>query len=395
MASILDRDTLNAFVRETHAELPGAAGGPLSGLTFGAKDIYSVAGHRVTFGNPTWLATHEAATATAPAVARLVAAGATMVGKTHTAELTYSLSGENLHYGMPANPAAPGRDCGGSSSGSASATAGGLVDFALGSDTGGSVRLPASFCGLYGIRPSHGRISLEGCCPLGPSFDTAGWFARDAHLLEQVGRVLLEDSAPASEPGRLLRAEDAFAMAGAEVTAALAPALARVESLLGPAQPVTVAAEGLADWGGNVFRIVQGWEAWQSLGGWIREHRPTLGPGVKERFEWAATVERGAFLAASSRREEIARRLDRLLADGAVLVLPTTPGVALRAGTPAAEVDDFRGRALAILCIAGLARLPQVTLPFATMQGCPLGLSLVAARGQDTMLLSLARRLSA
>lgn len=394
MPSILERDTLNAFVRETHAELPGASGGPLAGLSFGAKDIYAVAGHRVTFGNPVWLTTHGAASETAAAVARLVAAGATMAGKTHTAELTYSLSGENLHYGMPANPAAPGRDCGGSSSGSASATAGGLVDFALGSDTGGSVRLPASFCGLYGVRPSHGRVPLDGACPLAPSFDTAGWFARDPRLLEAVGRVLLEDAAPARACTRLLRAEDAFALAGAEVGAALAPALARVESLLGAAQPVTVATEGLLDWGGNVFRVIQGWEAWQSLGGWIREHRPTLGPGVKERFEWAATVDRGAFLAASSRREDIARRLARLLADGAVLALPTAPGVALRAGAPATEVDDFRARALAILCIAGLARLPQVTLPLASLQGCPLGLSLVAARGQDTMLLELACRLS-
>lgn len=394
MPSILERDTLNAFVRETHAELPGAPGGPLAGLSFGAKDIYAVAGHRVTFGNPVWLDTHGVASETAAAVARLVAAGATMAGKTHTAELTYSLSGENLHYGMPANPAAPGRDCGGSSSGSASATAGGLVDFALGSDTGGSVRLPASFCGLYGVRPSHGRVPLEGACPLAPSFDTAGWFARDPRLLEAVGRVLLEDAAPARACTRLLRAEDAFALAGAEVGAALAPALARVESLLGAAQPVTVATEGLLDWGGNVFRVIQGWEAWQSLGGWIREHRPTLGPGVRERFEWAATVDRGALLAASSRREDIARRLDRLLADGAVLALPTAPGVALRAGAPATEVDDFRARALAILCIAGLARLPQVTLPLASLQGCPLGLSLVAARGQDTMLLELASRLS-
>jgi len=184
-------------------------------------------------------------------------------------------------------------------------------------------------------------------------------------------------------------------MAGEAVATALAPALARVEALLGEAQPVTVAAEGLSDWGGNVFRLVQGWEAWQSLGGWIREQRPSLGPGVRERFEWASTVDRGAHLAASSRREDIARRLDRLLADGAVLALPTAPGIALRQGADAAEVDDFRARALAILCIAGLGRLPQVTLPLATLDGCPLGLSLVAARGQDTLLLELARRLAA
>jgi amidase len=394
MPSILDRDTFNSFVRETHAELAGAASGSLAGLTFGAKDIYDVQGHRCTFGNPTWLATHAPAPHTAVAVRQLVAAGATLVGKTQTAELTYSLNGENIHYGSVLNPNAPGRDTGGSSSGSAAATAAGLVDFALGSDTGGSVRLPASFCGLYGMRPSHGRVSLEGACPLGPSFDTAGWFARDAALFEKVGRVLLGDDAPAAVPGRLLLAADAFERAGGTVGDALQGAVAKVESVLGKAESVTVATEGLDDWGMNVFRVIQAHEAWQSLGAWITEHQPQLGPGVKERFAWASTVDRGMLLAAASKREEIARRMERLLAGNAVLVLPTSPGIAPRIGAPSAEIDDFRARALAILCIAGLARLPQVSLPMATLDGCPLGLSLVAGRGNDTMLLALARKLA-
>jgi amidase len=394
MHSILDRDTFNSFVRETHAELAGAASGPLAGLTFGAKDIYDVEGHRCTFGNPTWLETHAPAKQTAVAVRQLVAAGASLAGKTQTAELTYSLNGENIHYGSVLNPNAPGRDTGGSSSGSAAATAAGLVDFALGSDTGGSVRLPASFCGLYGMRPSHGRVSLEGACPLGPSFDTAGWFARDAALFEKVGRVLLGDDAPAAAPGRLLLATDAFERAGSTVAGALGAAVAKVESVLGKAEAVTVATEGLDEWGMNVFRVVQAHEAWQSLGAWITEHKPQIGPGVKERFAWAATVDRGMLLAAASKREEITRRMERLLAGNAVLVLPTSPGIAPKIGAPAAEIDDFRARALAILCIAGLARLPQVTLPLATLDGCPLGLSLVAARGNDTMLLDLARKLA-
>ncbi|MEI6320528.1 MAG: amidase [Pseudomonadota bacterium] len=394
MPSILDRDTFNAFVRETHAELAGATAGPLAGLTFGAKDIYDVAGHRVTFGSPTWLETHGPAARTAVAVQQLVDAGASLAGKTQTAELTYSLNGENVHYGSVLNPNAPGRDTGGSSSGSAAATAAGLVDFALGSDTGGSVRLPASFCGLYGMRPSHGRVSLDGACPLGPSFDTAGWFARDAAVLEKVGRVLLGDTAPAATPGRLLLASDAFERAGAPVGAALQAAVAKVESMLGQAEAVTLAADGLDDWGMNVFRVVQAHEAWQSLGAWITEHKPQIGPGVKERFAWASTVDRGMLLAAASKREEIARRMERLLAGNAVLVLPTSPGIAPKIGAPSAEIDDFRARALAILCIAGLARLPQVSLPMATLDGCPLGLSLIAGRGNDTLLLDLARKLA-
>ena len=153
-----------------------------------------------------------------------------MVGKTQTDEMAYSLNGENVHYGTPANPRAPGRIPGGSSSGSASAVAGGLVDFALGTDCGGSVRLPASYCGIYGIRTTHGLVPVDGVVDLAASFDTVGWFARDAKTMQQVGEVLLP---PASDfvPKRLLIAEDAFALAGQEITAALAPAVTQLKTL--------------------------------------------------------------------------------------------------------------------------------------------------------------------
>jgi len=155
-------DRFNAFCHATDAYLAGAPDGPLAGLTCAAKDIFDVAGHVTGGGNPDWKATHTAATRTAWAVRALVDAGATMVGKTHTDEITRGIFGENAHYGTPVNPRAPGRVPGGSSSGSAAAVAGGVVDVALGSDTGGSVRVPASFCGLYGIRPTHSRIPLDG-----------------------------------------------------------------------------------------------------------------------------------------------------------------------------------------------------------------------------------------
>src|SRR6185503_4251639 len=202
--------------------------GPLSGLTFGAKDIYDIAGHKTGFGSPDWLRTHPAATRTAPTVQRLLKAGADMVGRTHTDEMTFSLNGENAHYGTPVNVNAPGRIPGGSSSGSAAAVAGGLVDFALGSDTGGSVRAPASFCGIYGLRPTHGRIPLTGACALAASFDVAGPFARDPALLARVARVLLKDDQPAPKHGTLLYAEDAFALVDPAVKLQFAPAVARV-----------------------------------------------------------------------------------------------------------------------------------------------------------------------
>lgn len=390
MSSILDRDQINAFCRFNHVEAQGAKSGPLAGLSFAAKDIYDIAGAKTGFGNPDWLRTHAPARATAPAVQMLLDAGARLVGKTHTEEMAWSLTGENAHYGTPVNVAAPGRIPGGSSSGSAAAVAAGLVDFSLGSDTGGSVRLPASYCGLLGMRPTHGRIPLEGVCPLAESFDTCGWFARDAQVFERVGRVLLRDDAPAPRPGRLLAARDAFAFADDAARAPLEQALARVGAVLG--NPEWIAAgdgeglEGWMDW----FRFPQGEEAWAAHREWIARVNPTFGPMIKGRFEWAATVKAADVARARRRREEITRRMETLLENGAVLALPSAPGIALPRGSAAPVVDGLRARALPMLCIAGLARLPQASLPLATVEGCPVGLSLVAARGNDTMLLAIA-----
>ncbi len=391
MAAIPD-DALGAFCRHTHVAIAGSGKGLLAGLKFGVKDIYDVAGHKTGFGNPDWLNTHPAATRTAPAVERLLAAGADMLGKTQTDELTYSLTGENAHYGTPVNIHAPGRIPGGSSSGSAAAVAGGLVDFALGSDTGGSVRAPASFCGLYGIRPTHGRVSLEGACHLAPSFDTAGWFARDADMLERVGQVLLEET-NAGNCGATLLAEDAMSLTAPGVAAALQPALARISGVLGELRPVTVSAEGLPQWF-QTFRILQGAEIHAQLGEWMTRVKPRLGPGVRERMLWTATISAAEVAHAQAARAVVRRRMDALLTGGAVLVLPTVPDIAALRDAPAAAPEDFRARTMGLLCIASLAGLPQVNLPLATLQGCPLGVSLITARGGDALLLALARRIA-
>lgn len=384
-------DALGAFCRHTHVAVAGSGKGPLAGLAFGVKDIYDIAGHKTGFGSPDWLATHAPATDTAPVVASLLVAGANMLGKTQTDELTYSLNGENAHYGTPLNVNAPGRIPGGSSSGSAAAVAGGLVDFALGSDTGGSVRAPASFCGIYGIRPTHGRISLEGACALAKSFDVAGWFARDAALLECVGQVLL-GAENAVAPGELLLAQDALAVLDAATAEALQPALARINAVLGTPRPVTVSTEGLPQWF-QAFRVLQGAEIHAQLGDWVARTQPKLGPGVRERMQWVATISAEDVARAQLLRDAVRRRMDELLAGNAVLVLPTVSGIAPLLNTPAAEIDDFRVRAMSLLCIAGLAGLPQVSLPLATVRGCPLGVSLIAARGNDALLLALARRI--
>jgi amidase len=389
---ILECDHLGAFCKHTHVFRAGAGNGPLRELTFGLKDIFDVSGHRTGFGSPDWLATHSEASTTATVARMLLEAGATLVGKTHTEEMAFSLTGENAHYGTPLNPAAPHRVPGGSSSGSAAAVAGRLVDFAIGSDTGGSVRAPASFCGIYGIRPTHGRISLDGACPLAPIFDTVGWFARDAALLAQIGDVLLGGT-PAT-PGRLLLATDAFDLAPPGAADALAPAVARVTALLGDAEPVNVSDDGLPAWF-DVFRVLQYDDIWTTHRAWVTRERPTFGPQVGPRFDAVAQVQPHEVVVMRERRVGITARLDDMLAGNAVLLLPTVPDIAPLLKLPPAETVAFRERALALLCIAGLGGLPQVNLPFGTLNGCPIGLSMIAARGNDEMLLDIAARLGA
>jgi amidase len=378
-------DRYGAFCTHDAVVLAGAPAGPLAGLRFAAKDTFDVEGHRNCAGNPDWLRTHEPAASTAPAVRALLDAGATLAGKTQMDELAYSLNGENHFYGTPVNPRNPDRIPGGSSSGSAVAVAAGLVDFALGSDTAGSVRLPASFCGIYGLRTTHGAVSTEGLVPLAPSFDTVGWFAPDLATLARVARVLLPARNDAA-PERLVIAEDAFALARDSVRAALAPHVDALRARSGPREEIALSREGLFTWQ-QAMRAVQGREVWQVHGEWIVRTRPTFAPAIRERFQWASTISREDALAASARREEIAQQLDTLL-DGAVLCMPTVPFVAPARKAATAEQD--RTAAISLLCVASLAGLPQVTLPVATAQGCQVGLSLIGGRGSDLALLDFA-----
>ena len=228
------RDSVGAFVPGPRLEYPPLGSGRLSGLSFAVKDLFDVAGAATTYGNPDWASTHAPAVATAPVVTTLLQAGARMVGKTKTMELAYGLTGENVWQGTPINPRAPDRFPGGSSCGSAAAVAAGLADFAIGSDTGGSVRIPASYCGLFGIRPTFGAISLAGACPLAPSFDTCGWFARGAALLAGIGDVLLPGGRQGVD-GPLLRVEEAWVNAQPDVAEALRPAIEKLEQLRGRA----------------------------------------------------------------------------------------------------------------------------------------------------------------
>ena len=389
-------DTVGAFVSHGRFQVDGAAdahGSPLAGLTFAAKDIIDVAGHVTGCGNPDWLRTHPPAAVTAPCIQRLLDAGATLVGKTVTEELATGLTGENIHYGTPINVNAPGRVAGGSSSGSAAAVAAGLVDFALGSDTGGSVRSPASFCGLYGLRPTHNRVPLEGVMKLSASFDTIGWFARTPELLRDVGAALFDQANTPPAPGRLLVASDVMEIVDAATRAALLDAVDKVAGLLGAAEPVRVSdVEGLPglDAWVAVTRAIWGGESWAEHGDWIRSVRPTFGSGVAARFEARSRVTADALAVARLQREVVAAHLHQLLAGGNVLALPAAPGIAPLRGGRDADIDPFRERNEPIGCSSGLARLPHISLPLATLDGFPLGLGLAAAPGNDEMLFDIA-----
>jgi amidase len=386
---IADRDTLNAFVPGGQFVVAGAPGGPLKGLRFAAKDLFDIEGRVTGCGNPDWARTHPPADGTASCVRKMLDAGATLVGKTITDEIAFSLMGENAHYGTPVNAAAPTRVPGGSSCGSASCVSGKAVDVALGSDTGGSVRIPASHCGIHGIRTTHGRIALDRTMPLAPSFDTLGWFARDAAMMRRVGQALMgADTAPA-RPTALLVAADAFAQADPAVGAALKGGIERVARVIAPPTPVTVAPEGLSAWY-EAFRHLQGAEIWRVHGNWVTQAKPSFGPGVAERFRWVKTISRDQVAAADEVRDRARARMRALLDGGAVLCLPTSPAPAPLKGLPLGDTDRFRGRTLTLTCIAGLAGLPQVTMPLGRVDGAPVGLSLIGRAGTDAMLLELA-----
>ena len=386
-------DTVHAFVDLPDMPVPNAPDGPLRGVTLAVKDIYDVAGYVTGCGNVETMAEAAPARASAPCVQMLLDAGARFVGKTHTAEFAFSLDGRNTRLGTPDNPAAPGRVPGGSSSGSAAAVAAGLADMALGTDTGGSVRGPASFCGLVGLRPTHGRIDISGTMPLAPSLDTVGWFTRDIGLFARVGAVLLGADRAGPPLGRVLTAEDAFAAMGTPGEAeALAPAAGRARAAAAAVGTVTVAPEGLAAWA-QVFRITQGFEAWKAHGPFITARQPALMPAVRERFLAASRVTEDEYRAAADRRERIRAQVTALVGDDGMLMLPTLPAIAPRLDESEARFEDFRARALSILCIAGLAGLPQISLPLATADGCPLGLSLIAPPGRDQALIAFAAKL--
>ncbi len=364
--------------------------GPLSGLTYVVKENIDVEGRVSTNGHPDFAASHAPASANAPAVTTLLAAGARLVGKSQMDEMAYSLLGANAHYGTPLNPRALDRHPGGSSSGSAVAVAAGLVDFALGTDTAGSCRAPASFCGIFGFRPSHDALPLERIVPLAPSFDVVGFFARDAATLEKVGDVLLPEDQDRRSLARNQFLDEAFA----DCPAAEAARFAAAVTALAPELPMREVALDASFWPQALalFRNFQAFEAWRSHGAWIERQRPRFGPGISERFAYAATVTEAQKREAEDFRDAARPKIEALLGEDGVLVLPTTPFFSPRLDEGAEALDAKRYQMFKLFLLASYFGLPQVSIPLASDP--PLGLSLIGRRGTDRALLALAARLA-
>jgi amidase len=375
------------------APIKGAASGPLAGLSSVVKDMYDIAGERSGCGNPDWLASHAPATRNCPSIQKILDAGTTIIGKTVCDEFFYSLSGVNPHYGTPMNPRAPGRLPGGSSAGSAAACGAGLCDFALGSDTGGSVRVPASFNGIYGLRPTHGRIDHAGVADMAPTFDVPGWFAAAPGVFRKVGAVLLDGRRVGAKIERVVVLEDAFAQAEEPVADLLRTALEFMSDDLPEMVHGRITSEGFDPWR-EAFRIVQAYEVWQTFGDFVTTRKPTIGPGVRERIEFAATVTKEQADAARDVQSKGREHVRQIAVPGTVLALPTTPSIAPKLDTPAARLEDFRVRAMRLTCTAGISGLPQMSIPAGTIDGCPVGLSFIGWAGGDEALLDLACKLS-
>jgi len=394
MISVPASDPVGALMPHTlKAPIPGHDHGPLAGLSFMVKDLFAIAGHKVSNGNPDWYAHAHPAGMSAHAIYRLEEAGATLTGITVCDEFFYSVLGSNIHYGTPVNPRAPDHVTGGSSCGSAAAVAASMCDFALGSDTGGSIRVPASFCGLYGLRPTYGRIDMAGATPMAPSYDTVGFLARDADLFHKVGHVLLGGEKVEAPIKRLIIAEDMFARAETSIDAALWQLLAKIGRALPQPERRIIAGDDIEPWR-DAFRIIQGFEIQSTLLPFIQSHNPKLGPGIWERFQAAAAITPAEAEKARAARAGIAAGLNALLRPGTVVMLPTTPTLPPKRDIPdGSSTSEFRALTLASTCLAGHAGLPQISIPGAEAAGCPTGLSFIAWKGGDEALLDLAVRL--
>ena len=388
-------------------ELTGHA---LKGYALAVKDLFHIEGLPTAAGNPDWLATHPLPTATNSTVDTLLNAGATFKGKTITDELAYSLHGQNKHYPQLVNPIAPAHIPGGSSSGSAVAVSAHLADIGLGTDTGGSIRVPASYQGLWGLRTTHNAIPCDNMVALAPSFDTIGWMTRDIDTLDNVSQVCLANaicnelsgslSETTQRPIRIGAVQHLLQSVkhGALATKWLEALNERADSD-DSAFTITPVTEHELDLSAlntaATFRVLQGAEIWQQHGQWITDTSPDIAHDIMLRLDWCKTISEQEIEEAKKQQVAFQEYINSLFETVDVLLIPTTPGIAPRCDADEETLANDRNALLALTSIAGLAGLPQIHMPLFTLQNAPCGLSLVGKKGSDLALIKLAKILTA
>ena len=381
-------DTDDTVWRLRAEPLPGAAGhGDLDGLRVAVKDLYAVAGQRIGAGNPTWLAGAPIEEVSAPAVTALTTAGAVVAGIVQTDELAFSLAGLNAHYGTPPNPACPDRIPGGSSSGCAAAVAGGAADIGLGTDTAGSIRVPASYCGLYGLRLTHGVLG-EGLVNLAPSYDAVGLLTREAATLRRACAALTD--ATSDTIRRVVVVDELVALAEEPIQQSFHAALL---ALVGRRCLDLVAIDGFGhgqlDTWFEAFRTTQAAEAWKQHGRWITEHPGALHPTVLARFEIGRAVTAAQRAAAALVIETARAELVAMIPPGTALLLPAASSAAPLLTSDAATIDAARAATLRLTCLASLAGLPALSAPLLARGPLPVGLGAIGSSGAELSLIDL------
>ncbi len=353
-----------------------------AGPSVAIKDSIDIAGYATRSGSAAF-ATAPAATQHAVVVQRLLAQGCRIVGKTTMHELAYGVTGINTYAGTPVNPRFPTLVPGGSSSGSAAAVAAGRVDFAIGTDTGGSIRIPAACCGILGLKPSFGRVSRVGVVPAQSSLDCVGPFARDIAMLERA-MSLIDDSFAIESPPVAARLGLVEVAADGEVAAAVRSALGRLAI---PVTPIHLPSFDEAFAAGLTIIAAENWAAYGHL------LDSGLGADVHKRLSAARNVTRDAVLQAEAVRRRFRDEVDAALQTVTALVLPTLPGVPL--GRAAAEDTQAALRMTVFVRPFNLSGHPALTLPLLTEAGLPAGLQLVGRRDDDAALCALARLVAA
>ena len=361
--------------------LAGSGSGPLSGEQVAVKDLFAIAGHRIGAGVPAQLADAPIETVTAPAVQVLLEAGADVLGIARTDELAYSIAGANLHYGTPPNARVPGGLPGGSSNGPASAVALGQADIGLATDTGGSIRVPASYQGLWGLRTTHDRVARGGLLPLAPSFDTVGWLTRDRALLAACSRVSAIGAPAVAAPERFVIAPALVADLAAPVREVFMAWASGVETSVVDLGDVSAAQEA--------FRVVQAFEAWEADGPWLTAHPDAVSGAVATRFRAAAAITVGDVARARDDLAAHRERFERVLA-GTILLLPSAASIAPQSTADATSIDAVRLQTLRLTCVAGILGAPALSAPLLEVAGAPLGVCLVGPRHSDDALIHLA-----